>query len=532
MTASTMAARNVVVGSGPSAVACTRALLDRGEPVVMIDAGLTLEPPIARRVAEMATTPVPGWRDQLRDLGGVRARPSYRGLPEKLLFGSDFPFRHLEAAGKVRQDAADTLWSYAAGGLSNVWGANTLPFPDADLDGWPFGVSTLAEYYAEVLRYVPLAGAHDELQALLPLYTDSLQPLRPSPQAAALLARWRASARALDAAGVQFGQSRLAVRAGRDTSSAGCVYCGGCLYGCPSHVIWSSAHELPRLLAQDAFSYTSGVVVDRVVQAGALVEVTGRTIGSQEPFRCTAERVFVGCGAVNSTRLALHSRGWHDQEVLLRDSQYFMIPGLMPRSVRRAREQASHSLSQLCLEVLDPAISTRHVHLLVYTINDLFVRALDALPGVARLALAPFRDALLDRLVVVQGYLHSQDSASIGLTVHRDGTSTLHGRRQAHTPQVVQRVIDKLHRLRPMTGILPLGFMHQLGLPGKSYHVGGSLPMRQAPGRLETDLLGRMPDMDRVHFIDPATFPSMPAANSTLTAMANAARIAAQVSGR
>jgi hypothetical protein len=182
------------------------------------------------------------------------------------------------------------------------------------------------------------------------------------------------------------------------------------------------------------------------------------------------------------------------------------------------------------MEISDPSVSANSVHLLLYTFNDLFLRALDTLPGPARVAVSPFRDALLDRLGVIQGYLHSDDSASLAVSVKRHGNgfaARVRGVRQPGTVQVIDALLGKLRRMRRLTGIRPLGFMRQIGAPGKSYHVGGSLPMRLSPGRMETDIYGRVADMNRVHFIDPATFPSMPAANSTLTAMANACRIGA-----
>ncbi len=521
---------NLVVGSGPSAAACTRALLDRGHRVVMIDAGLDLDPQVANRVSQIARAPVTTWREQLRDVGGDRSRPNYRGLPEKLVFGSDYPFRHLDAAGPITQHGADTFWSFALGGLSNVWGANTLPFHDSDLKAWPFRGETLAPFYREVLRYVPLAGAVDELAEWFPTYTTDIQPLRPSAQAAALLERWRAARTALTAAGVTFGQSRLAVRTQALQEKPGCVYCGSCLYGCPHHLIWSSAFAVRDLRTHSRFTYHSSVIVERVVQEGSAVTVTGRSTTSGELHQWVADRVFVGCGAVNSTRIALQSREIMDEELLLKDSQYFMIPFVMERKARGVRNLDSHGLSQLCMEISDPSVSANSVHLLLYTFNDLFLRALDTLPGPARVAVSPFRDALLDRLGVIQGYLHSDDSASLAVSVKRHGNgfaARVRGVRQPGTVRVIDVLLGKLRRMRRLTGVRPLGFMRQIGAPGKSYHVGGSLPMRLSPGRMETDIYGRVADMNRVHFIDPATFPSMPAANSTLTAMANACRIGA-----
>jgi choline dehydrogenase-like flavoprotein len=57
-------------------------------------------------------------------------------------------------------------------------------------------------------------------------------------------------------------------------------------------------------------------------------------------------------------------------------------------------------------------------------------------------------------------------------------------------------------------------------------HLAGTLPMRAAPGPLETDAAGLLAGTRRVFVVDTAAFPTLPAQNLTFTAMANARRVA------
>ena len=77
-------------------------------------------------------------------------------------------------------------------------------------------------------------------------------------------------------------------------------------------------------------------------------------------------------------------------------------------------------------------------------------------------------------------------------------------------------------------GGLPVVPAMQFAEPGRSYHSGGTFPMRRSPGRLETDVLGQFPGLPGVHFVDASVFPSIPATTITLTVMANAHRIATE----
>jgi choline dehydrogenase-like flavoprotein len=73
--------------------------------------------------------------------------------------------------------------------------------------------------------------------------------------------------------------------------------------------------------------------------------------------------------------------------------------------------------------------------------------------------------------------------------------------------------------------------MVSVAAPGKSYHFGGSFPHAVSrEGTFSSDRLGRVGDWQRIHLVDAAVFPTIPATTFTLTVMANAHRIASEAS--
>jgi choline dehydrogenase-like flavoprotein len=90
---------------------------------------------------------------------------------------------------------------------------------------------------------------------------------------------------------------------------------------------------------------------------------------------------------------------------------------------------------------------------------------------------------------------------------------------------VVRRVVRKLLGQARKLGAAPLPMLLQMGKPGRSFHAGGSFPMRSNPGAFETDTSGRPAGWRRVHAVDATVLPSIPATTITLTVMANAHRI-------
>jgi hypothetical protein len=144
--------------------------------------------------------------------------------------------------------------------------------------------------------------------------------------------------------------------------------------------------------------------------------------------------------------------------------------------------------------------------------------------------LAGLARQLEERLLIVQGFLHSDESPSMNLTLKRTGANggdCLHVTVQPN-PQgrrVVKRVLRELLRQARRLGGVPLWPMLQMEEPGRSFHSGGSFPMREKPDPFESDCLGRPHGWTRVHAVDATVLSNIPATTITFSVMANAHRI-------
>jgi choline dehydrogenase-like flavoprotein len=512
----------VVIGSGPAGVSAAHALVAGGAEVTILDAGDTPEPEATAPFRSLAQSDPEMWpADTLAQVRGAFS-VGVKSVGVKPAFGSLFPYAIDDPDLKVFTENASSLPSLARGGLSNAWGAAVLPFRQADIMDWPISVAELAPHYEAVLRFVPLAGERDGLQALYPLYGEP-RPLRRSVQTAAVLDRLARSTSALSHEGIAFGRSRLAVRAGESSDTARCRYSGLCMYGCPYGSIYTAGDTLDKLIASNAVSYRGGVYVDRVSENGSGVRIDVHERAGSSHSELRADRVFVATGAVSSTRLMLESLGVHTPRRLV-DSEYFMIPMLTTRSAPVGSDRLGNTLAQVFLEIEDETISRHTVHLQVYGYNDLMVGALaQALPvGAGRLerALAP----LFGRLLAVQGYLHSSESPGLVLSPTADGVRIT----GESSPSRVRRIARRLATSAHLLGMTPIPGLLQAGTPGKGNHVGGSFPMRREPGALESDVLGRPAGLEKIHLVDGSVLPSIPASTVTFSIMANAHRIATE----
>lgn len=518
-----------VIGSGPAGVACARALLDEGRTVVMLDAGLQLEPERRETVARIARQPPEAWSPDWHAFIREGMQADAKGVPFKLTLGSDFPYQ--ETSRHLPSDEAGIALrpSLAQGGLSNVWGAAMLPYSAKDLRGWPLGVEELAPHYTAAVRLTGLAGRSDRLADFAPLYTSEPGRLSPSAQASRWLRHLQQHAGELARAGWHFGQSRLAVAA-PTVERAGCVACGVCLYGCPYGHIYTSTATLAALRAHPRFSYEPGVIVETVAEnaAGAAIHGYERAGGARREWR--AERVFVAGGPISTTRLLLWSRRAFGQRVWFRDSQYFLFPLLLPAAGTDVTRERLHTLSQIFLEVMDDRRDPHTVHAQLYTYNDMLAQAVGGSLPLPRFLRVPLAQALARRLAVAQSYLHSDHSSRIAVELaapeadapprlRLTGEINPEARRRAR--QIAWRFVGKARQL----GALALPPLLQVTPVGRGHHTGGSFPMRLHPGEFETDLLGRPGGWQRIHAVDSTVFPTIPATTITLSVMANAHRI-------
>ena len=525
-----------VIGSGPAGVACASALLQRGAQVTMLDAGLELEPERRRRLAGLQSVAFTSWDEASLGLLREGVDVSLGGIPLKLAYGSQFPYRDpIDQA--MAADGVSAKPSFARGGLSNVWGASVLPYRTEDMSEWPITAEDLAPHYEAVLKLMPFSARHDGLEAQFPLHHDHPEMLASSNQAAELLRDLEVKKADLFSRGFSFGAARLALQAEHSNGKPGCVYCGKCLYGCPYELIYNSSDSLGELRSHRSFTYRPGLVVEQLRETGSQVVISGREVGDRDGFQIRADRVFVACGVLSTARIMLTSLEAYDHPVDAVDNCYFLLPLLRYRGRADAPEEPLYTLAQVFIEVLDSAVGPHRAHLQVYTYNELFGKEVRRMLGpLDRIVPDALRRSLLGRLLLIQGYLHSDQSARIRITLRREksdlpATLELVGLENPLTRPALSALRRRLRAERSSMRAFPIGPAMRVGAPGRGFHTGGTFPMRSNPGAFEVDLLGRPSGFSRLHLVDASVFPTLPATTITLSVMANAHRIGTEALG-
>lgn len=512
---------NLIIGTGPAAIAAAMALKQNGQAFEVLDAGADLEPSRLARIGKLRATPQEQWTPE--DVATLFPAPlaSSKGVEKRFAFGSDFPYRLPEALSITTENCQVDV-SHGFGGFGNVWGAAVLPYASSDLRDWPVEPDSLRCSYQNISRYVPISGARDDLLEFFPIDSDSMGTLRECTQISRLHGFLESRKQDLVSSAIRFGRARVAVES-RNVETQ-CQSCGHCLDGCVYGSIFNPREYWSRL-------FPEGVRIHREFYAlefreePECVRVTALDLNGSGRREFITKRVWIASGVVGTTRLVARSLGILERPISLKDSQYFFFPLL---TLKKTPEEAIRfTLAELFMELLPSENNPYFTHFQMYGLNAIFQDAirkrLAAIPGSGYIS-----KELERRFLLFQGFLHSAHSGSLAMTI----TSSTADADQVHlrgvtNPDSALHAGAALRLLRRK--LLPFGLVPPFSLMmvpiGRSFHLGSSFPMKNSGSAFYSDLVGRPMGLKRVHLMDASTFPSIPATTITFTIMANSDRI-------
>jgi choline dehydrogenase-like flavoprotein len=518
-----------IIGSGLAAAAAAVALVRRGLRPTILDSGLSPDPEALSLKARMASTDPEDWKSedlaQLLQIGSSATN----GIPRKLYFGSDFTFSDIHLAARLNLNRASVYRSFAAGGFSNVWGGVIQTLSEKEFQDWPVTSAEMDRHYSAVRAL--LFGAQEKSPGESNIRElTSVSGLRPSAQAQALHADLASRHQDLARHGIRFEYPALAVRSQDENGDKGCRYCAMCLYGCPYDCKYTSMQTLARLIRDGSVQYVPGVVVGTIVHETGSIRINGRSLAGGDSRIFTARRVFLGAGLLETSRIILTSLGLFDTQFRVQHSDIFTIPLVRYRADRNVLDEKLHTLCQLVAEIDDETISPHPVHLQFYGYNQLYLRLLIQRAGWLSPFCRPALRALVTRLFVVFGYLHSSVSSSLILRLRdtSDPQLLVHGRPNPLARRISRQIARRLFYNRGILRAVPIQSQLRLDLPGGGYHSGGIFPMQRIANPLQTDRWGSMTSLPGVHIIDASILPEIPAGTTAFTVMANAHRIASE----
>ena len=518
----------IVVGSGPSGVSAAFALVNKGYDVTMLDAGITLEDKNKKLVEKIRNAK--NWSEKLLEPIKKPMHEKGKDAPLKYVYGSDYSYKDVNKHTPIELDNLACSTSLGLGGLSSVWGAALMPHLDEDISDWPIKIKDLKMHYEKVLGFMGMAANKgDDLEKIFPFYTDKAQPFKLSSQAKMFLQTLNNYKSKLNNDGIFFGSPRLAVRFESTKTSKGCVYCGLCFYGCPYNLIYNSEFTVQQLKKHKNFHYINNFVVNKIKELNDKVMLSVKNIKTRKESTFKCDRVFLACGVLPTARIMLNSMNEYNHELLIKDSQHFMLPCLRYEGAEDVTKEKLFTLSQLYIEIFDKKLDKNSIHMQVYTYNDLYDVEMEKKFGfLFRAFKAPFK-AIMGRTIVIQGYVHSNSSPQMAAKLDKNSNALIVKKIEKKSVEIlIKKITKNILKNKKYFRMIPLIPMLEISKTGGGNHYGATFPMRKNPKKFESDLLGRPFGYKRTHIVDASVLPSIPTQTITLTTMANAHKIATE----
>jgi hypothetical protein len=517
----------LIIGTGPSAVAAAMALRRRGVAFEVADVGFDLEADRELHANVLARQEPSAWCNEHQEYLFPPPNTSAQGVERRFLFGSNFMYRMPEPL-ELRTENCVIDVSHGFGGFGNVWGAAILPFVDDDMVGWPIKASDLKSSYRNVAEYVPISSVADDLEAFFPRSGEdggNLIISKQTEELARLLSQQKVS---LQQSGIVIGRSRVAVDSTGGSST--CRYCGRCLDGCAYGSIFNP-RQLWKKLEQEGIVIHRGLYALEFKEHDNIVHAVFIDLKSNCIRVMTTRRLLLGAGAINSTRIVARSLHLEGKSIPLKDSQYFFFPFLSYRAFKPASECPSFTLTEIFAEVRNSRFGPFFTHFQIYGLNSIFQQTIrTSLPRFLRWP--SLLDWMARRFFLFQGFLHSEVSGRLDFTLEasEETRDRIKIRGLSNPASVhIARGAQRLLRNKMLSyGLIPPFFLKMVPL-GRSFHVGGSFPMGGNDPVFRSDCQGRPADLRRVHFMDAASFPSIPATTITFSIMANSDRIVEEI---
>ncbi|HKY41673.1 MAG TPA: GMC oxidoreductase [Pyrinomonadaceae bacterium] len=513
----------IIVGSGPAGVAAGLELRDRN--VLILDAGFQAPAPshdlnqnlydLKRSNADLSKLLLGEQFESLHNVVSPYLSPKLKSPSVK------FVTQDWQQLCPVDSPGFDGVLSFAAGGLSNVWGAGVYRFNDKELEDFPIRASDLNPFYDRLTSEIGISGCDDDLTRFFGSTEGLLPPARLDQLSEELLQQYSKKKKQLSRTGIYIGKPRVALLTKALNERAAYDYYGLEFFKPNGPAVYNSSYTLRDLRKLPNITYRSGFLVERFEETPERVKVFAKNIKTNAIEEFVGSKLVLAAGTISTSKIVLLSYNDYITRLPLLDNAVSYIPFLAPRFIGAAQENRFFSGVQLNVVYRkhedDTPIQGSFYGVMGLLRSDLLIDLPLSIKG--NLTAAKYLTPALGVL-----YLLYPDYADPNNYLRLTPGGELELRyQQKSRGQIEREFISAFWRL----GYLSLPALCKYPAPGNSFHYAGTLPMKaDTEGKYVTSVNGLLSGTKHVYVVDGANFSSLPSKNHTFTIMANSMRIA------
>jgi len=331
------------------------------------------------------------------------------------------------------------------------------------------------------------------------------------------------------------GRSRVTTHSRDRGDRKGCVYCGRCLWGCPTESLYTPTITLRECLRFPNLTYLSNMWVSHFnYEDGRVTGVVAESMKGQGRQDFTADAYVLAAGTLSSSQIFMESIRRATGEIIqlggLMDNRQVLIPFVNLRMLGKPYNPDTYQYHQLALGI-ETEKPEEYIHSQITTLKTgLAHPIIQNLPFDMQTSAQVFRN-LRACLGVVNLNLNDRRRDTNYLTLKVDPVTgwnklIIHYEPAEHEGELISKAVKRVSRILWKLGCVVPPWMVVIRPMGSSVHYSGTIPMSAERKPRTTSKTCQSHDFENLFFVDGTTIPFLPAKNITFTLMSNAVRVA------
>lgn len=457
----------VVVGSGPAGTNAAYPLVKAGLKVAIIDGGLDS-----------------GKQDrQLNEFFEAKLTKTshYYDLMEKHSYIFNKTYQLLKLQSNI-----EIIQTLAKGGLSEFWNGICDFFTSEELKATGLPVNEVQAAYKEVIRRIKLKsqndlGAHGNLL----LHTSK-----------------------------------------RNILSNNAVYQVAVAYN------YKGSNDIEEFKKNKNFTYLPNQVVVTVKEKTNFIEIKSLSIGKERKnaeLFSRARYVILAAGSLNTTRILLRSLELFNYKTTFLTKAHYLVACLHPRTIGKRNLGKKLNTGQLVMlsDVADQKVKAVFTHLYEFNPTALSkILKYIPLPKFIALFLLSF---ISPSIMIADIRFPVFEAKNKWCMLKRESKNNdifeIFFQESDEEINEQKRNYHKVIKVLGSLGLFPLRTVRD----HITSHYAGGVPYQKIPGKLSSDINGKLHQASRIYIADSSTWKALPAKPPTLTIMANASRVGKNV---
>ncbi len=513
----------IVVGSGCTAVQAAQTILEKGKKVLMLDVGFENETNVKIPNKTFLDIRKTDPKQQEFFLG-----KNYEGIP----WGPIKPGYHLTPGRKyVTKDTEKYIpytsnepqifESLAKGGLGVAWGTGSYTFDEDELKKCSLDPDEMKAAYATIFNRIGITEGNE------PNTFQEETPIQMDRSMEYILKRFSTLKNKFHHKNIYLRRTPLAAITKDQDERKGYQYRDMDFWHDNDLSSYRPWITLNKILKFPGFTYQNNTLVIKYTELNDNIEVETWNIANNTKEKYYCKNLILAASVFGTARIVLRSNNDFKQKLNYLCNSYYYIPCINLKMFGKKNTENKIGFSQLSLYIKE-----QHN---IYVANFFTYRSLLLFKLIKEsplnLKISRILFKVLESSLLIIGYHIPKEMTDKDYIILEKNIDTItkdklhiHAKKNNDEDEIENRALVRLKRALKTLKCTPL---KTLKTPkGASIHYAGTLPFSQSNDKYTTDCNGKLSNTKNVWIADASSFTFLPAKGVTLTAMANAHRVA------